>query len=142
MIFNDRGYTLSTGRRFYSWTDRLSVGDDGVLAYGHDSSVSEFEEVPLTPDEKREIAEYMIDRWKAWAAAAARCIDPSSVCPHGAPAGFCSCDQPMPRIDQRSLDGLSGYGRWIRQSCLRCEMRNVGPDHECDPGVLKVVVLI
>jgi hypothetical protein len=70
---SQRGFVLSTGREFYSCTSSLSVDDDGdEIYYGHDGTVDEWREYgsqpPLTVEERREIAEYMIARWQRWAA--------------------------------------------------------------------------
>jgi hypothetical protein len=68
-------YELSTGKRFYANSGILGLGpDDGPddnPAQGYDGHVHVYTEnyqhmVPLTADEKREIAEEMIARWKRW----------------------------------------------------------------------------
>lgn len=70
MKSSQRGFVLSAGREFYSCTNSLSVDEDGDdLYYGHDGRVDEWthgDQSPLTAEERREIAEYMIARWKRW----------------------------------------------------------------------------
>lgn len=65
-------YELSSGRRFYANSGLLSVGpgDDG-LSEGYDGHVDEHDDdynpLPFTPGERREIAEYVIALWRGWA---------------------------------------------------------------------------
>jgi hypothetical protein len=72
MKFNehDESFTLSTGRVLIA-DARLSPGTDGRLYEGYDARVHELDangdEAPLTPAERSEIAEYMIERWREWA---------------------------------------------------------------------------
>jgi hypothetical protein len=54
-------FVLSSGKRFYAYGGLLSPGRGG-LAYGYDGWVDE----TLTPDEKAEIAQYMIHCWTTW----------------------------------------------------------------------------
>lgn len=62
----ENGFKLeSTGREFYAYGNVLSVSVEGDLLYGWDGSVDCIER--FTPEEKKEIAEHMIARWKAWA---------------------------------------------------------------------------
>jgi hypothetical protein len=64
-------YTLSSGRTVYAFMDMLSLDDDGVLHYGSDGLVRDNgEAVDFSPEERREIARYFIDRWQRWAAGA------------------------------------------------------------------------
>lgn len=58
------GFLLSTGRSFYAHSSLLSVDSDGDnLTYGFDGGVDEFDDEPLTSEERVEIADYMIARW-------------------------------------------------------------------------------
>jgi len=81
MRYEDGHYVLSSGRRLYANDDRLSVNDDITpdrdhrLAYGLDSHVSEIEDVPLTLEEKKEIASVMIARWMNWVSASPPDVD-------------------------------------------------------------------
>ncbi len=90
-------FVLSTGRTFYSCSNRLSLDERGRLGYGHDSEVDEFDDAPLTPAEKKEIASEMISRWMNWASvkwtsderlAKAVCFDAIPACTRY-PAGVC-----------------------------------------------------
>lgn len=78
----DDGFELSTGRVFYAFMGLLCPPEqpptqyDPVLFYGSDGHVSVprdddpdpvEDEPPFTPAERREIADYMIARWNAWA---------------------------------------------------------------------------
>lgn len=68
---NDNGHvTLSSGRRFYAYSGMLSIavdGDDDWIGYGHDGVFQErIDEEPFSADERKEIAEHMIARWKKW----------------------------------------------------------------------------
>jgi hypothetical protein len=90
VTFEGSGYLLSTGRRFYANRGLLSPGegasDGGRLFYGYDGeagitlpepadwttlTAAEIDQRDLdsrfTADERREIAEYMIARWRYWA---------------------------------------------------------------------------
>ncbi len=75
----DDGFVLSTGRTFYANRLILGLAPDGDVVYeGYDGIVeatrarddweNEGAEPPFTPAERREIAEYMIERWRAWGA--------------------------------------------------------------------------
>lgn len=65
------GFVLSTGRAFYAYDERLTpwsgAGAPGSLSYGYDGRVDEFDDAPLTDAERREIADYVVARWEAWA---------------------------------------------------------------------------
>jgi hypothetical protein len=66
-------FELSSGKRFYAHAGLLSVrAADASLFYGYDGYV---EYVPegekpgegdLTPEERAEIAEYMMELWREW----------------------------------------------------------------------------
>lgn len=66
-------YTLSTGRTFYAYSGHLNPADEGGLVYGSDGGVrlvdAEGDDLPLTPEERKEVAAHMIARWLAWAGA-------------------------------------------------------------------------
>ncbi len=62
---------LDGGRRFYAYAGVLGILnlDSDRLVSGYDDYVEggEFlEQSPLTPEERSEIAEFMIDRWSRW----------------------------------------------------------------------------
>ena len=62
------GFTLSTGRSLMgNGQFRLAPGDKGEVSYGYDGDALGFDMVALTPDERREIADYMIQAWSHWA---------------------------------------------------------------------------
>ena len=72
---------LSSGRKFYAYAGILGLGEldkpgHWTLTYGYDGRVDfpeqaeewqeEADEKPFTPEERREIAEAMIARWREW----------------------------------------------------------------------------
>lgn len=61
-------YLLGSGRSFYAHMDALSVWD-GKLVSGFDDEVPARLDDPeeLTAEERRDIAEHMIERWRRWA---------------------------------------------------------------------------
>lgn len=67
------GFCLSSGRAFYAHGGvvGLAVGTDGGsiadrICYGWDGSVGPDSGPPFTPEELREIADYMIAQWSAF----------------------------------------------------------------------------
>jgi hypothetical protein len=76
MKFDRDIFHLSSGRWFYAYDGILGVErdpDDGRLraTYGHDGHVKLDDpdaDKPLTPEERQEIAEFMTDLWRRWAA--------------------------------------------------------------------------
>lgn len=61
------GYLLeSTGRTFYAHCGLLSPGADGELMEGYDGTVWAGEDEPWTPEERAEIADFMIAEWQAF----------------------------------------------------------------------------
>lgn len=54
--------TLSNGRQFYAYGDRLSLDAEGKLGYGHNGGVDE----TFSPGERAEIAHLVIARWLKW----------------------------------------------------------------------------
>lgn len=60
---------LSTGREMYAHGGIIGLGPDCsypdqlVASYGYDGGLEE----DFTPEERQEIAEYMINLWKKWA---------------------------------------------------------------------------
>ena len=67
-------YTLSSGRRVYAYGNMLAIDPEGRLVYGHDGivDVNRCEDggdaLPLTREERVEIANMMIERWLKWVA--------------------------------------------------------------------------
>lgn len=72
MIKEGDGFMLSTGRHFSVSEGGLSPADGHELSYGYDDwvhqSANDLKHPFFTPEERREIAEYMIAKWQAWAA--------------------------------------------------------------------------
>ena len=101
----DRGYTLSTGRGFYSCSDRLSLDENGKLGYGHDSTVDEFDDEPLTDAEKYEIASEMVRRWMRWAPPPQRVVMIGQMLPGSLPLLY-----PMPMLREHLRIVPSGSG--------------------------------
>lgn len=75
MKWNDKKdeYTLKSGRKFYANSGMLSTtrdADPRWLNYGADGGICfsgfSFDESPLTVEERQEIADAMILRWKKW----------------------------------------------------------------------------
>ena len=60
----------STGRTLYAHTDLLSVQDgNATLFYGFDGGHGSLDSIDLDHEERRALAEIMIERWKRWAEA-------------------------------------------------------------------------
>lgn len=70
---------LATGRRIYVYQGIFGVSEGGALTNGYDhvtespgnehsGPFTSFVEPagPLTPDERREIAEFQVERWRRW----------------------------------------------------------------------------
>lgn len=59
----------ATGRRLYAYGGVIGLGPQYgnpnvvVAHYGYDGELTEYEK-PLTVEERRELAEYMVTRWK------------------------------------------------------------------------------
>ena len=67
MIYDeDAGeFALASGRRLRSHGDLLSIDEpDGYVSYGYDGDY--LGEPEFTPEERAEIADYMIAKWQAW----------------------------------------------------------------------------
>jgi hypothetical protein len=67
-------YLLESGRTFRANGGILGINSEELLTEGYDSELEngydttfEFDQPPLTAEERREIADYMIERWKEWA---------------------------------------------------------------------------
>jgi hypothetical protein len=59
------GYRLSSGR--FTNIDATAVSSDpDVMAYAGTGRQFYRHVTPMTPEERREFAEYMIARWRAW----------------------------------------------------------------------------
>ncbi len=66
--------TLSGGRTFYANRGLLSLSEDGTVFEGYDGSIrfldddlrSDGDEKPWTPEERKEISDFMVARWTAW----------------------------------------------------------------------------
>ena len=60
---------LSSGRSFYAYKQCLGLEPEArVLREGWDgeATLGDDDNADFSPDERREIAEMMIDRWKRW----------------------------------------------------------------------------
>jgi hypothetical protein len=82
MIFHDdrNEYELASGRRFRAHAGFIAIGigdvhEEDTICGGWDADIPGTyidrtdDEQPFTPDERREIADEMIQRWTAWGAA-------------------------------------------------------------------------
>ncbi len=71
MIYNEDELTFeSTGRKEYCFGEGLSCHPDSpeVVYYGSDGALPRAcWKNPLTLAEKREVADWMIERWRRWA---------------------------------------------------------------------------
>lgn len=69
MKFNERDeeYELSTGRTFYAHQGILGVTPRCGDVYNGCDGISFMEREDLTPTERQEIANYMIELWRKWA---------------------------------------------------------------------------
>jgi dUTPase len=75
MKFGGSYFTLASGRRFYANAGILGIDSDGYLTEGYDGNVEntmmgDLDDHPFTAEERQEIGEYMVARWKEWAAKA------------------------------------------------------------------------
>lgn len=63
-------FTLSTGRQFYANCGILGMSEEiMIISEGYDGRLYDCEEggdEPLTPAERVEVAEYMINLWRKW----------------------------------------------------------------------------
>lgn len=66
---DDRLTFETTGRESSCLSDCFSCHPDepGIVFYGSDGGITGFINPPLTPAERKEIADWMIDRWQKWA---------------------------------------------------------------------------
>jgi len=75
----ERGYRLTSGREFYACLGVLgllydeSAASNYRLVYGFDGHADIDDDKPLTPEERREIAEYAITEWREFAGMANEC---------------------------------------------------------------------
>ena len=60
--------TLSSGRQFYAYGCILGIDEDLTIYNGYDGFLREDldDDKPLTADERREIADHMIELWTKW----------------------------------------------------------------------------
>lgn len=72
MAFKIEGGTayFSSGRTAYCNAGIIGIDPDLELSEGYDGgfSIDPYNTGPITPDERREMAEYMIDLWRRYAA--------------------------------------------------------------------------
>ena len=66
---NEDTYEFSTGKRFYANAGLIGICPSGEVAEGYDGDVSTSS---FTPDERRELADYMIALWQQFKDAAER----------------------------------------------------------------------
>lgn len=68
---NNRYKFLSSGRELITYgSDLISIGENGLVYSGYDQSADiqpYMEDIYLTDDEKKELAEYMMEKWAKWA---------------------------------------------------------------------------
>jgi hypothetical protein len=68
-------FVLDSGETYYANRGLLSVSEDGYLFGGYDGQI-EYENTPpehrLGAEERQEIADYMIERWRKWASGGKR----------------------------------------------------------------------
>lgn len=57
-----QGFTLKSGKPIYANCGLLTIGLDGQLYEGYDGKL----DIELTQEEKREISNHMIARWRKW----------------------------------------------------------------------------
>lgn len=57
---------LSSGRSVYANCGIVGISPDGVVTEGYDGGLDPSGEGDFTEDERREIAAYMISRWREW----------------------------------------------------------------------------
>ena len=71
MVRTDRGYKLSTGRMIDANEGILGLDEKLRLTEGYDGMVyfhdDDYNDAPLTKEERYEIARYMIKRWNQFA---------------------------------------------------------------------------
>ena len=54
----------STGRKAYANNRIVGIDHTGRVSDGYDGGFIEYDDDPVTKEEKRELALYMIDRWR------------------------------------------------------------------------------
>ena len=77
MKYTGNGYEMSTGRKLYANRGLLSVMPDAknepAVYDGYDGCIEGTgrgdweDEMPFTPEERREMADYVIAQWNKWA---------------------------------------------------------------------------
>lgn len=71
MEFQDDVYTLSTGKNFYANCGIIGISknEKGIFVHeGYDGSINYPWEENFTKEERREIANFVINLWNEWAA--------------------------------------------------------------------------
>jgi len=68
MTFDDDSgdWMLATGKRFHAFNGTLGVDRKGGLTYGSDGNAEYAEDRNFTPEERREIADYMRELLQRW----------------------------------------------------------------------------
>lgn len=56
---------LDNGRRIYVSAGVIGIDERGEAFNGYDGDFGEYEP-DLTPEERREVAEAMVERWRKW----------------------------------------------------------------------------
>lgn len=57
-----------SGRKVYAFSSIIGISPNGDAYYGHDGGIAEYDNPPLTPKEKTELARHVIERWEKYLA--------------------------------------------------------------------------
>lgn len=63
---DDSTMILKSGKKIYVNHGLISIDDDNNIYEGYDGEIDIYDYNELTKDERIEIAEYMIERWKKY----------------------------------------------------------------------------
>lgn len=76
MIYDSKTwtYTLSTGSQVYACDGVLGIDHLGEVVEGWDGDLFRRDDLDFAAEERREIADYVIAKWQAWAAAENRSV--------------------------------------------------------------------
>ncbi len=62
--FSDDIFALPSGRTFYANQGIIGIDPGGSISQGYDGGLEPSGEGDFTPDERRQLAEMMIERWR------------------------------------------------------------------------------